>query len=805
MIFANLVLGDRSWIAPAMVVAAVGVIIALWVSRRHLAALGLATFCRICGWLFIAACLVNPLWSSSRPRRGANVIAVVTDVSRSHQVLTDAAKTRADVLSEVLNRGELADPNGWLNRIDQDFELQRYVVSDRLERVDSFENQAFERPASNLCSALEQLQQRFAGQPLAGIVLLSDGNATDDFASLDSLKTLAPVHSVIVADNSAAVDVAIGAITVNQTAFDDAPVTIQVQTRHRNAAGKTIQLTLLDADGTPLETKTQVAGDESAVRFEARPETGGTVFYKVKAAILDEDNPPIQSEATEVNNERLVAVDRGSDKRRVLYVSGRPNWEFKFLRRAVETDPQTELVGLIRIANKEAKFDFRGREGETSNSLFRGFDATEQELAEEFDEPVLVRLGTKDEDELVGGFPEDAEDLFAYDALILDDIEAAFFTADQLQLIYEFVSKRGGGFLMMGGQESFRQGEYDRTPVGELLPVDLHRDVAGPNGPVALSLSREGWLQPWVRLRSDEDSERQRISQMPGFVTLNATSFIRPGAVVMANVADQSGNEFPALVTQRFGRGRSAALCIGDFWRWRMNEGRRRLLDFTDEARAGVERPIAAGEQPEEDLNDHARACRQMVRWLVGDVPKRLNVSVVPEPSLGLGTVRLVTDLRGRDFEVREDASVRFVVTKPNGETVEIAGEPSENTIGMFEVVMSAVEAGAYTAAVSATLNDPDQEPEELSGSVGWASQPDQEEMASVTVNTRFLTNVADATGGQVVSIDDIDSFVADLARTDAPLVDIELDPLWHQWWVFALAVGCFVTDWTIRRRNGMP
>jgi hypothetical protein len=355
MTLANLVLGDRSWIAPALMVAAVGVLIALWVSRRQLAALGLATFCRVCGWLLIAACLVNPLWSSSRPRRGANVIAVVTDISRSHQVLTDAEKTRADVLREALNRGELAEPNGWLNRIDQDFELQRYVVSDRLERVDSFENQAFERPASNLCSALEQLQQRFAGQPLAGIVLLSDGNATDDFASLDSLKTLAPVHSVIVADDSAAVDVAIGAVTVNQTAFDDAPVTIQVQTRHSNAAGRKIQLTLMDANGTPLETKTQVAGEESAVRFEARPETGGTVFYKVKAALLDADDNPIESEATDVNNERLVAVDRGSDKRRVLYVSGRPNWEFKFLRRAVETDPQTELVGLIRIAKKEAR------------------------------------------------------------------------------------------------------------------------------------------------------------------------------------------------------------------------------------------------------------------------------------------------------------------------------------------------------------------------------------------------------------------------------------------------------------------
>lgn len=733
------------------------------------------------------------------------MLAVVTDVSRSHLVTTSGDKTRADVLRQALNSGERSEPNGWINRIDQDFELQRYAVSDRLERVESFEDTDFDRPASNLCSALEQLQQRFAGQPLAGIVLLSDGNATDEFTSLDELKTLAPVYPVIVNDDSKAADVAIGAVTVNQTAFDDAPVTIQVRTRHTNLNGQKVQLTLLDQDGVPLESKVQSAGDESAVRFEARPETGGTVFYTVKAALLDKNGEPIETEATTVNNERLIAVDRGSDKRRVLYVSGRPNWEYKFLRRAVETDPQTELVGLIRIAKKEAKFDFRGHEGESSNSLFRGFDETEQELAEEFDEPVLVRLGTKDETELEGGFPEEAEELFGYDALILDDIESEFFTADQLQLIYEFVSKRGGGFLMMGGQESFRQGEYDRTPVGELLPVDLHRELPGPNGPLQLSLTREGWLQPWVRLRSDEDAERLRVTQMPGFVTLNAASFIRPGAVVMARVADSAGNEFPALVTQRFGRGRSAALCVGDLWRWRMNEGRRRLEEFSLQARNPLDQPIAAGEDPEEDLNDHARACRQMVRWLVGDVPKRLDVSIKPQPALGLGTVKLVADLKGRDFELREDADVRFVVTKPDGSKVEIAGEPAEDEIGRFEVVMSAVDPGAYTAEVTATVNDPETEPEELTGTIGWASQPDQEEMASVNVNSRFLNDIATATGGRVVSIDDLDSFVDDLSHTDAPLVEVWSWPMWHQWWVFVAAVGCFVTDWTLRRRQGLP
>ncbi|MEO1981284.1 MAG: hypothetical protein ABGZ24_12260, partial [Fuerstiella sp.] len=127
----SLVFGDHSWIGPALAVAAVGILLALWVSRCRLVSLGLATFCRVLGWLLITACLVNPLWSSARPRRGANVLAVVTDISRSHLVTTSGEQTRADVLQKLLNRGELSDPNGWINRIDQDFELQRYTVSDR--------------------------------------------------------------------------------------------------------------------------------------------------------------------------------------------------------------------------------------------------------------------------------------------------------------------------------------------------------------------------------------------------------------------------------------------------------------------------------------------------------------------------------------------------------------------------------------------------------------------------------------------------------------------------------------------------
>lgn len=803
-LIATFVAGDPEWNLPALMIGVAGVLLAVWIGRSRQAALKIATACRVAGWLLICACLVNPLWSSARPRKGANVLAVVTDASRSHLVSVEDGVTRSDRFAELLNTGESREANGWLNRIEQDFELQRYVTGDRLQRVDNFEQQEFDLPASNLCTALEQLQQRFEGQPLAGVVLLSDGNATDSFEPLDSLKTLAPVFPVVFPEKISAADVGIGSVTVNQTAFDDAPVTIAVQTRQIGAEGRNVKLTLLDEDRTPLKTKIQPADSDSTVRFQVRPEQGGTVFYHARVDLLDENDEPVTAEATLINNERMVAVDRGSEKRRVLYVSGRPNWEFKFLRRAVETDPQTDLVGLIRIARREAKFDFRGREGESSNSLFRGFDETEQELAEEYDEPVLIGLGTKD-DELDGGFPEEAEELFAYDALIVDDLEARFFTADQLQLIYEFVAKRGGGFLMMGGQESFRQGQYDRTPIGELLPIDLHRDVAAPAGPVRLSLTRDGWLQPWIRLRSDEAAETKRLDQMPEFLTLNATSFIRPGAVVMSTVQDSGGSQYPALVTQRFGRGRAAALCVGDFWRWRMNEGRRKLEEYSLQLLDPSARPVPPGGDPAEDLNDHARACRQMVRWLVADVPKRLDVSVSPEPALGTGTVKLVADLKGRDFEVREDADVKFTITKPSGEQLSMAGEPSEQTAGQFEAVVFGVEPGAWQASVVATLNEPDELPEELRAQVGWASQPDQQEMSSVTTNQRLLEDIATTTGGRVIDSTKLDEFVNDLSRSDAPLVEVWSWPVWHQWWIFAIAVGCFVSDWTIRRRHGLP
>ncbi len=278
---ATFVVGDRDWLQAAIALAVVGAIVILWLNRNRLVNSGWSAIFRVLGWLILAVCLINPLWSSSRPKSGANVLAVITDTSRSHQV-AEVAKgpTRADRYAVLLEDGERREPNGWLNRLGQDFELRRYVVTDRLRQVDQFGKPEFEGRASSLNTALTQIRERFEGQPLAGIVLLSDGNATDFGEVPISLEGMPPIFPVVIEDTNQQPDLAVQDVLVTQTAFDDAPVTVQVVSRASHAEQHQIRTELLDQNGVVLETQTRSVDDDSPSRFTHRPTEAGTVFIR---------------------------------------------------------------------------------------------------------------------------------------------------------------------------------------------------------------------------------------------------------------------------------------------------------------------------------------------------------------------------------------------------------------------------------------------------------------------------------------------------------------------------------------------
>ncbi len=786
MTSATLILGSPAWLGPAAVAAVAAIAVLLWSYVRSPGSpvvRSLAAALKATGIFLILLCLIEPLFSGRRPRPGANLFVVIADDSQSMQIHDPGARQSR---SEEL-QGSFAEDAPWHARLSQDFDVRRYRFAERLQALDEIDEASLagQGKTSSLVTALTTIAGRFQRQPLAGVLLLTDGNATDLPEEAVDWSQMPPIYPVEIGAAEAAPDVSVGSVTVTQTNFEQAPVTIKAEVTASGYDGKKLAVQLLNSEGEEVDRMVVETADGEPpriVRFQVKPEKAGTSSYLLRTseeAELEQFDSPDQSrEATLANNTKWVTVDRPKGPYRVLYVSGRPNWEFKFLQRAVQADDEVQLVGLIRIAKREPKFSFLSRAGESTNPLYRGFESPDEEEAEQYDEPVLVRLGTRDATELQAGFPKTADELYPYDAIVLDDVEAAFFTQDQMLLLQKFVSTRGGGFLMLGGAESLFQGEFRRTPIGEMLPVYLDRKPFAPNDEgYRMALSREGWLQPWVRLRETEEAERRRLATMPAFHVLNQSGGLKPGATVLANVTRRDGQLRPALVAQRFGKGQVATLLIGDMWRWSL--GRK-----------------------ENEQDDLAKAWRQTVRWLVSDVPGRVELAARRASNQSGGAVELTAHVRDEEYEPLDNGSVEFTVWSPDGTKVELRGEPSSEAAGVYMASYLPRKSGAYR--VQASVNAPD-------GSTvgtqetGWTAEPAAEEFRRLTPDHQLLGQIAQATGGEVLSLDGLESFVASLPNRKIPITEPWIHPLWQKPWLFLLAVACLIAEWGLRRWKGLP
>ena len=133
----------------------------------------------------------------------------------------------------------------------------------------------------------------------------------------------------------------------------------------------------------------------------------------------------------------------------------------------------------MRIARRQPKFDFRQARAQSTSPLFDGFDHPDAETAERPDQPVLIRLGTHDERRAERRLSQGGRRAVPLPCDHPRRSRGRFLHPDQQALLRNFVSQRGGGLLMLGGPDSFADGKYDRTPVGELLPVYLNRPSRG--------------------------------------------------------------------------------------------------------------------------------------------------------------------------------------------------------------------------------------------------------------------------------------------------------------------------------------
>ncbi|HTU91677.1 MAG TPA: VWA domain-containing protein [Gemmataceae bacterium] len=92
------------------------------------------------------------------------------------------------------------------------------------------------------------------------------------------------------------------------------------------------------------------------------------------------------------------------------------------------------------------------------------------------------------------GMPDSLADLQNYELLMLSNVPATSLSQRQMEVVQKYVQELGGGFIMLGGDQSFGLGGYYRTVIEDILPVrsDFEKEKEKPSLAMVLVIDKSG-------------------------------------------------------------------------------------------------------------------------------------------------------------------------------------------------------------------------------------------------------------------------------------------------------------------------
>ncbi|HJT89140.1 MAG TPA: glutamine amidotransferase [Bryobacteraceae bacterium] len=721
------------WVLGAGILAAAALL--FWHVRRNHGMLSGARPVAI--WLLetsLIALLLFLLWhpalsvATLRPQQ--NVVAVLVDNSRS-MTIADESGTRLAKAQSVLN-------GGLLQALANRFQVRLYDFGTDPQRIQKPQDAQGTAPATRLGNTLERVLDESSSLPLGAIVVLSDG--ADNSGGID-LQTIAalrrqrvPIHTIGFGREHPDRDVEVTDAVVPQRALPKSRLTAVVTLQSYGLSGAKTRISVRDGSNVLASQDVTLKGDGVA-QTESVVFNAGAAGPRTLAIGVD----PVGGEQNVLNNKVTRVVNVQTRKPRILYFDGEPQWEFKFVRRALDDFPDIEMVSMVRT---------------TQNKIYY--------------------QGTK-EGELKDGFPSKPEDLFAYQGLMLENVEAGYFTASQQQLIRDFVDRRGGGLLFMGGRASLSDGGYQNTPLADLIPVSLppnkgtfHRDFS------RVELTGPGRESILTRLDENPQRNEQRWKEMPMVADYQEVGPPKPGATELLDVDPTSRPRSPLLVTENYGRGRTAVFATGGSWRWKM------WLPHDDKT--------------------HATFWQQMFRYLVTDTPGQVTATT-PKTLLADDThVPIRVEVRDKEYKPLNTAKVqaRFLAPDGSSATVELTPEPLEE--GIYTGEWTAQAPGSYVAEILAGQGQ-----EEIGRDVLTFRREDGvAENFHTGQNRELLQKLSQETGGRYYTPSDASKLAGEISYSEAGITSRETRDLWDMPILFLLALGIRAAEWLLRRRWGV-
>jgi uncharacterized membrane protein len=686
---------------------------------------------RLCLVALVLFCLFRPVLILRAAVPQQNFLGILLDDSRSMRVSDYNGKPRGDFVSTTFG----AD-SPIMKALSSRYAVRVFRFSTSIDRVATARDLSFDGTKTKVATALQRAKEEFAGLPLAGLVMVTDGADTEESSVQEALLGLrasqVPVFSVGIGRETLGRDIQITRVSTPRKVLKGANLAVDVIISQSGFRGTSVPLNVEDSgrilstqqvpltnDGEPTTVKVHFTASEPGAR---------TIRFRI---------PQQDGEEITQNNAREVLLDVLDRKEKILFFDGEPHFEVGFIRRAVRDDPNLQLVLLQRT---------------TETKFFRAM----------IDSP----------DELAAGFPKTRDELFSYRGLILGSIEASAFTGDQLRMISDFADRRGGGLMMIGGRRSFAEGGYAGTPVAEALPVVLEAKQPDTTARVQVTPTRAGQSHAVTQIEKTEQDSVKRWGELPQVITVNPIRQLKPGATSLLRAVDENGRESVALAYQRYGRGKTLAFPIYDSWNWQMD------------ARMAVE-----------DMT-HETYWRQLMRWLVDGVPDQVELTSSPEQVESGEEVTLIAEVSDPSFLEVNDAAVSAHVTGPKGAVFDVPLQWTGERNGEYRGTFTPGEHGLYEARVDASRAGASLGNNIAHVRVA----PSDSEYFDAAMRAPLLRRISEETGGVYYTPQSVSSLPDDVKYTGRGVTTVEERDLWDMPVVLFLMLSVMLAEWSFRR-----
>ncbi len=602
---------------------------------------------------------------------------------------------------------------------------------------------------------------------LSAIVLASDGqhNGSEDPLELAyKAKDLGiPIFTIGVGDPSRPKNLSVTQLYVRDRVPVNEPFEIEAAMYVEDFDGGSVEVDLLEhpiaedgsqQPGVPIASKTlevPEGGGRLRANFEHISRQPGTYRYSVRIAEAEGES------SLQDNVSTSGEVEIADQKVKVLLIAGGPSWEYRMLQRLFQRDRNIILTGWLQTMDTD-----RPQEG----------------------------------NERISELPQTLEELGQYNVIIMIDPDPAQFSEAWVENLKRFCRVKAGGlFYMAGPQHTNMFMTLNRlSGMREILPVRFGDEEYIDTQQILASTSQS---RPGSMLTANHNlghpimsfvNEYEENLRLWGLMTSEIFwSFPTLSAKPTAQILMERGGDFvneegkqPLLVTGRYGRGNVVYMGFNGTWRWRRHGLRAeyfdrfwiQLVNYLVETRSlqGQRRGVVDTDRNEYELGEKVT----LSATVLNERMEEMELPVIPARILS-------ADGRVRDLELKLLPGLK----------------------GQYEASFVAQSTGTFKLRVALEGVDGETGIEPVS----FVVKPPSVESRAYWLDEKRLRDIADASGGQFFTLDQIGEITAVLPQLESTSeYTSPPEPIWDvnnklRYLTFLLPFLLLTLEWAIRKK----